>query len=69
MHVAVNLNVLEDFAAVGLQGAAVVVETRPGNPTDHEVGDPRGEDTEEIGILTVDSPARHQVISLIELRE
>ena len=67
VHLPVQGHVLEDLAAVDLEGAPVVVEADPGDPRDQGVGDLRGEPPRPERILPVVAPAAHDVVALLEL--
>src|SRR5262249_8185735 len=67
VHLAVQGHVLEDLAAVDLQGAAVIVEPHAGDPRDQDVRKPRGESPRPEGIPPVVAPSAHDVVSLLEL--
>ena len=57
MHLAIKPDILEDLAAVGLEGAAVIVQRHPQQGRDQPVGDDRGQPAGQRIVL-----ARHALI-------
>jgi len=59
--------VLHDVPPVAFQGATVVAQVDTTNPTNQAIGQERGKDSGEPGILAVLSPAVHHVVAFFEL--
>ncbi len=64
MQFAVEVEILDNFGSVGLEGAAVVVDVHPRHLADQRIGDPRGQQAGQCGVLTLLAPAAHQVVAL-----
>src|SRR5262245_55010906 len=69
MQFAVELDVLEHLASVGLERAAVVVQRYAGSPRDEAVGDSRRQRAAQERVLSILAPAAHNIIPLVELLE
>ena len=65
VHLPVEVHVLDHLAAVGLQGAAVVVQGHPGDFADQPVGDHGGQLAVDESVFAVFAPAAHHVEALI----
>ena len=68
VHLAVELHVLDDLAAVRLERAAEVVERDARDAGDDPVGDPRRQHAHGV-VLPVLAPAADDVVALVELLE
>ena len=66
VHLAVEPDAFEDLAAVGLEGAAEVVERDAREPGDQAVGDPRGDLAGQPAVLAIAPPARDDVEAQVE---
>ena len=67
MHLAVEADVGDDLAAVGLERAAVVAEPDLGDPADEPVGELRRQPLGEIPVLALLPPAADDVVSFADL--
>ncbi len=67
MHLAVELDVLDDLAPIRLQRAAVVLEHHAGHPGDQGVRDQRGKPAREPWIFAVAPPTADHVVTLVQL--
>ena len=64
---AVEIEIVDHLAAVGLQGAAVVVQLHAGDPGDQAIGQQGGQQPAQGRILAAVAPAAHQVKTLVQL--
>ena len=69
VHLAVEGNVLDDLAAVGLEGGAEVVDVDAAEDRHEPVGDARGNAAEEEVVAALLAPAADDVVALFELGE
>ena len=69
MQFAVEPHVGQHLPAVGLQGAAIVVQTHSSDPADQSVGDPGGDFPLDGSVLALMTPAAHQVVALPQRRQ
>ncbi len=69
MHLAVEGNVLDDLAAVGLEGGAEVVDVDAAEDRHEPVGGARRDAAEEEVVATLRAPAADDVVALFELGE
>src|SRR5580658_11184650 len=69
VHLAVERNVLDDLAAVGLEGGAEVVDVDAGELRHHPVGNERGNTAEHEVVGTLGAPSADDVVALFELGE
>ncbi len=69
MHLAVEGDVLDDFATVGLEGGAEVVDVDAAENCHEPVGDMRGNAAEEEVVGALRTPAADDVVALFELGE
>ncbi len=67
VHLAVELRLGHDLAAVGLEAAPVVVQADAGHSSDQPVGDPRGQLAGGGLVLAVLPPAADDVVALVQL--
>src|SRR6266550_1868502 len=67
MHLAVELDVLDDFTPIGLERAAIVPEPDAGHPRDQGVRDQRRKPAREPRILAVPPPTADHVVTLLQL--
>ena len=63
----VDGDALDHLPPVGLEGAAVIVDSHPGDPSDKPVGHPGGNFSGKPGVLPVFAPAGYHVVPLLEL--
>ena len=64
MHLAVEPDTLDHFAAVGFERAAVIVEWDAGGTAHQPVGDHGGHTAREVGVVTVLAPTADHVVAL-----
>jgi hypothetical protein len=65
VHLAIEPEAAQDFATVGLERAAVIVQMDAGDPRDESVGDAGGQRAGQEGILAVLAPTADDVIALV----
>ena len=69
VHLAVEADAAQHLAAVGLQGAAVVVQAHVGDLADQPVGGPARDAARQPRVLAVLAPAADHVVAFVNLRE
>ncbi len=69
VHLSVQLEVVRDLPADGFERATQIVDRKAGRPRDQRVGELGREFSAEPGVLSVASPAVHQVIAFLQLGE
>ncbi len=67
MHLAVERNILDHFAAIGLEGGAEVVNVNAGQLGHHPVGAARGKAPHDKIVNALFAPAGHHIVSLFQL--
>ncbi len=69
VHLPVETKSLQRIVAVGLEGAAVIVQVNAGHPRDQSIGNIGRNGAGEFVVLAVLAPAADQVIAFIQLVE
>ena len=67
MHFAVDAHAVQHIAAVGLEGAAVIVQPHAGHKGDKPVGNVAGQIAGQFGVLAILAPAGNNVVAFVQL--
>jgi hypothetical protein len=65
MHFPIKGHILENFPAVDLECAPIVVEVDPGYARDEPVGDLGGQPAGPEGVLAIVTPPTHDVVAIL----